>query len=238
MRAVSIENGSGGSSPGCISTADQSIVAPSSRGGVPVLRRPSAKPSRSSVSRQSDGGGLADPAGRRLLFAHVNQPAQERAGRQDDGAAGDFAAVLQPDTGDPVGGNQQIVRLAFDHGQVRGLPDRPLHRFCVEFSVGLRARSAHRRPLAAVENAELDAALVYDPAHQAIERIDLAHQMTFAEPADRRVAGHRTDGREPVRDKRRARAHTRSRSRSLAAGVAAANHNDIEGSHGFHPQGL
>ena len=50
IRPVSTENGSGGSSPGCISTAAQSMVVPSIRGGVPVLSRPSAKPSRSSVS--------------------------------------------------------------------------------------------------------------------------------------------------------------------------------------------
>ena len=56
MRSVSVENGSGGSSPGCISTAAQSIVVPSSRGGVPVLSRPSAKPSRSRVSDSPTAG--------------------------------------------------------------------------------------------------------------------------------------------------------------------------------------
>jgi len=40
MRSVITENGSGGSSPGCISTTDQSMVVPSSRGGVPVFSRP------------------------------------------------------------------------------------------------------------------------------------------------------------------------------------------------------
>ena len=98
----------------------------------------------------------------------------------------------------------------------------------VELPVGLGARAAHRRTLAPIEHAELDPALVGDPAHQAVERIDLAHQMALAEPADRRVAGHRADSREPMRDQRGARAHARRRGRGLAAGVPAADHDDVE----------
>src|SRR5213592_2409587 len=64
MRSVRVENGSGGSSPGCISTAAQSIVLPSSRGGVPVLSLPSANPRRSSVKeRPIAGASPTRPAG-------------------------------------------------------------------------------------------------------------------------------------------------------------------------------
>ena len=66
-------------------------------------------------------------------------------------------------------------------------------------------------------------------AHQAVQRIDLAHQMPLAEPADSRVAGHLTDGGELVRHERRARAHACGRSRSLAAGMAAADNDHVEG---------
>ncbi len=202
MRAVSIENGSGGSSPGCISTAPQSIVVPSSRGGVPVLSRPSAKPSRSSVSdRPTAGASPTRPAGVWLL-ADMDQAAQEGAGGQHRGAAGELAAVGQADARHRALADHEIVDLALDHGEIRGLADRPLHRLGVKLAVGLRARPAHRRSLAAIEHAELDAGLVGDAAHQAVERIDLAHQMALAEPADRRVARHRADGREPVRDQR------------------------------------
>ena len=62
------------------------MVRPSSRGGVPVFSRPSAKPSRSKRQRKPDGGRLADPAGRGLLLADMDQAAQERAGGQDHGA--------------------------------------------------------------------------------------------------------------------------------------------------------
>ena len=50
MRSVSVEKGSGGSSPACASSAARSMVRPSSRGGVPVFSRASAKPKRSSVA--------------------------------------------------------------------------------------------------------------------------------------------------------------------------------------------
>ena len=42
------------------------------------------------------------------------------------------------------------------------------------------------------------------------------------------IAGHRADGGEAVRDQGGGGAHARGRSRGLAAGMAAANHNDIE----------
>jgi hypothetical protein len=85
----------------------------------------------------------------------------------------------------------------------------------------------HRGTARPVEQAELDAGVIRYPAHQAVESIDLAHQVALAQPADRRVARHLADGREPVRDQRRARAHAgRSRS-SFAAGMAAADNNDV-----------
>ena len=110
--------------------------------------------------------------------------------------------------------------------------DRGLHGLPIELAVGLGARAAHRRALAAVEHAELDAGGVGDAAHQAVERIDLAHQVALAEPADRRVAAHLADGRELVGDQRRRHAEARGGRRRLAAGVSAANNDDAEIGHG------
>jgi len=70
--------------------------------------------------------------------------------------------------------------------------------------------------------------LIGDPAHQAVERIDLADEMSLAQPADGGIAGHGADGVEPVRDERGFRAHARGRGRRLTAGMAAANDNHIE----------
>ena len=130
--------------------------------------------------------------------------------------------------------DDEIVDLRFDHGQIRRLADRLLHRRRIELAVGLGARTAHRRPLAAIEHPKLDAAGIGDAAHEAVERIDLAHQMALAEPADGRIAGHRADGGEAMGDQRRARAHAGGRSRRLTAGVAAADNDHVEA--GVHPK--
>ena len=115
MRVVSIENGSGGSSPGCISSAAQSIVRPSSRGGVPVFKRPSAKPARSSVSERPIARRLADAAGRNFLFADMDEAAQKRAGGQNHRAGWIFAAIGEVDAANTTIFDGQIVGLGLDH---------------------------------------------------------------------------------------------------------------------------
>lgn len=88
---------------------------------------------------------------------------------------------------------------------------------------------AHGRPdPAAVQHSELDATGIGDPPHQAVQGIDLANQMALAETADRGVAGHGADGREAVRHQGRLCPHPRSRARGFAAGMAAADDDDVE----------
>ena len=71
-------------------------------------------------------------------------------------------------------------------------------------------------------------ARVRRPAHQAVERVDLAHQVALAEPADRRVARHLAEPVEAVRGERDARAHAVRRQRRLGAGVAAADDDHVD----------
>src|ERR1700684_4607111 len=52
--------------------------------------------------------------------------------------------------------------------------------------------------------------------------------MALAEAADRRIAGHRADAGKALREERGARAYARYGRRGFAAGVPAANDNDIE----------
>ena len=56
--------------------------------------------------------------------------------------------------------------------------------------VALSARRPHRGPAATVQHLELDARAVGDDAHDAAERVDLAHHVTLRDPADRGVARH------------------------------------------------
>ena len=110
--------------------------------------------------------------------------------------------------------------------------DRGLHGLPVELAVGLGAGSAHGWALAAVEHAELDAGLIGDAAHQAVQRVDLADQVALAQTADGRIAAHLADGRELVGDQRRGNAETRRGRRGFAAGVAASNNDDGIVAHG------
>ncbi len=112
--------------------------------------------------------------------------------------------------------------------QISGFADRLLHGGGVELAVGLRSWAADRRSLAAVEHAELDAAGIRDPTHQAVERVDFPDQMSFAKAADRRVAGHCPNGGKAVRDQGRPGAHPCGRGRGLTAGVPTAYDDDIE----------
>ena len=203
-------------------------VEPRRRAGLEPAERKAESRKR---ERKADGRRLTDAPGRDLALADVDQPAQKSAGGQHRGAAGQSAAVDQADARDTPLADDQIVRFAFDHGEIRGRADRALHRGRVKLAVGLGTGPTHRRPLAAIEHAELDAAFVRDAAHQAVECVDLAHQMALAEPADRRIAGHRPDGGESVRQQRSPRTHARSRSRGLAARVASADDDDSEVAH-------
>ena len=178
---VSEEKNSGSGSPCWISSRSQSIVEPSSRGGVPVLSRPSAKPAASRLWASETEGAIAEAPGRRALVAEMDHSAQEGAGGQHDGGAGDDAAVGELDSRDGAAFGHDPGRFPFDHGQVRRFGDERLHGAPIELAVGLGARPLDGGTFAAVEHAELDAGRVGGAPHHAVERVDLAHQMALAQ---------------------------------------------------------
>ena len=94
--------------------------------------------------------------------------------------------------------------------------------------VGLGAGAVHGGPLAAVEHAELDAGGVDGPAHGAAQGVDLADDLPLAHAADGRIAAHQGDGVEVAGQQRGFRAHPRRGQRRLGAGMAAADHQDVE----------
>ncbi len=126
---------------------------------------------------------------------------------------------------------EKIVDLGLDDLEVRRLKDRRLHRRRVKLAIRLRARTAHGRAFSAIQHAKLNPGAIRDPAHQAVERVDFAHEMALAEAADRRIARHRADAGETMRNQRRARAETRRGSGRFTAGVASADNDYIECPH-------
>ena len=74
----------------------------------------------------------------------------------------------------------------------------------------------------------MDCGAVGGAGHQPVEHVELAHQMALADPADRRVARHLADILGAEADQADASAAARRRSRGLAAGMTAANDQDVK----------
>ncbi len=124
----------------------------------------------------------------------MDEPAQEGAGGEHHGAGAEAAAVSGYDSVNPIAVDDQVLDRRLDHFEIWRGADGRLHRLAVELAVGLGARALNGRAFAPVEHAELDAGGIGDPAHQAVQRVDLAHQMALAEAANGRIAGHLADG--------------------------------------------
>jgi hypothetical protein len=77
----------------------------------------------------------------------------------------------------------------------------------------------------------LDAAAIGDPPHQAVQGIDLADQMSFAQASDGRVARHRTNGGKAMGQQGGGGAHPRSSRGRFAPGMATADNDDVERNH-------
>ena len=204
---------------------DGAAVEPRRRAG---LQPPELQAQRVEPLGKLERRGFADPAGRDFLLAHMDEAVEERAGRQNHGARPRSRApiaAIRPTTR-PSSTSRSSTPPSMT-SRFGGRRDRGLHGLAIELAVGLGAGAVHGRALGAVEQAELDAGRVGDPAHQAVERIDLADQMALAEPADGRIARHFADRREGVRDQRRARADARRGGGRLGAGMPAANDDDV-----------
>ena len=171
---------------------------------------------------------LADAPGRDLCLADMDEAAEKGAGGQHDGAGAKLAPVREPDAGAAPVADEEVVGLAFDHVEIRLGRECGLHGAGIEPAVGLGARAAHGRALAPVEQAELDAGRVRHAPHEPVQRIDLAHEMPFPEPADGRVARHGADRPETVRDEGRRSAEPRRGGSRLAARMAPAHHDHVE----------
>ncbi len=198
------------------------------RGGVPVLSRPTGSASsRRRAARDRDGGSPARPAGI-VLEADVDAPAQEGAGREHHGTGAEAQADGGDGAGDAVALEDQVVDRLLEEPEVGLVLQAAADGRTVEDAVGLRARGPHRRALARVEGAELDAGLVGGERHGPAQRVDLAHQVALADAADRRVAGHLPQRLDGVREQQRARAGAGRGQGGLGAGVAAADDDHVE----------
>ena len=198
---------------------------PSRRGGVPVFSRPSGSPSRPSVAARPAARRLARPARRDGRVTDMDEATQEGPRGQHHRTASESIARRESRRRRP--GPLRSTRSSTSASMIssppvlqHGVLHRRRRRAC-----GPPARAGPRTagPLRRLSRRNWMPAAIGDAAHQPIERIDLAHQMSLAEPADRRVARHRADGLEAMRDERRPRAEPRRGGGSFAPGVPAAD---------------
>ncbi len=181
---------------------------------------------------QAEGRRLPDPAGRDLLLADMDEAAQEGPGGEDHAARRDRPTLGGDDPGYPPGlVDHEILGTPCPERKVRLLRQQCLHRLAIELAIRLGARPADGGAFAAVENTKLDAGAIDGMAHHPIERVDLAHQMALGQATDRRVARHLADGLDAMGEEKGACAKARGRGRSFAAGMPAANDDDIEIAH-------
>ncbi len=153
---------------------------------------------------------------------------QKGASRQHHGAGAELQANLRDGAHHTVALHHQIVHRLLEQPQIRLVLQHAANRRLVQNAVGLRARGAHRRALAAVQDAELDARLVGRQRHGAAQRVHLFHQMALANAANAGVAAHLPQCLDVVREQQRGAAHARGGQRGLGAGVATADDDDIK----------
>ena len=102
-----------------------------------------------------------------------------------------------------------------------------MHPFGI-FSFGaLAARGPDGRSAATVEGFSLESGQVGVESHFAAESVKFADEMTFGEAADGWIAGHPGDGGNLRGNKESFAVHSCGSERGLAAGVTAADDNDI-----------
>src|SRR5215813_3638089 len=140
----------------------------------------------------------------------------------------DAPSVLQFDASDSLVAHNQIYNDSLAKAQIgRGL-EGSTHFSAVQRAVSLRPRSPNGRASGSIQESKLDSGAINDTTHDSAERINLAHQMAFADPPDCRIAGHLSYQIEVKCHQRGVRSEPRGGSSGFAAGMTAADYYHIK----------
>ena len=220
--------GTGSVSPCCSSRVEKSIERPSMTRRGARLQPSHRQREFGEAGRQRQRCRVACPPGYMTVEPDVHLAVQERSCRQDDASRREACARRGDDTGDPPVRDDQIVGRLLEQRQPGLVLEPASDRRLIQHPVRLDPRGSHGGTLAAVEDAELDARLVGGKRHRTTERIDLLDEVTLADSADRRVAAHRAQRLDVVRQQQGSRAHAGRGQCRFGAGVAATDHDDVE----------
>ena len=174
------------------------------------------------------GRRVAGPAALIVGQADMDAAAEKGAGREYHHRGGEAQAHLRHHPGDPALLHNEILNGLLEQGEARLMLDGLAHRLLIERAVGLGAGGAHRGALARVQGAEMDAGIIGGARHHPPKRIDFLYQMPLADPPDRGITRHLTQGLDVVRQQQGAHARTRRRQCGLGTGMAATHHDDVK----------
>ena len=197
-------------------------------------RRPRLQPAKRQVQprqglRQANRWRFANPPCRRLGIPNMDHPTQKRARGQHRRTASDPGSIRTDHRGQPaIRADLQILHRTGSDFETLGLRQQRLNGPPIQAAIRLGPRTTDRRPLAAIQELEMNAGHIRRPAHDAIQRIDLPHQMALANAANGGIAGHFANRLQTMGQQQGARAQPRCRCHRLATGMAAADHHHIK----------
>ena len=177
------------------------------------------QPNRRRIARASAG---------MLLEADVHLAAKKCADSQHDRARAKLDTERCDGATHAPAFDDEIGNFLLKEREIRLILEHRANRLSIERPIGLCSRRAHRRALARIQRAELDARSIGSACHHAAEGIDFLDEMALANAADRRIAAHRAERLDVVRKQERPHAHARRCERAFGAGVAAADDDHVE----------
>ena len=143
---------------------------------------------------QTQGRWVTCPPGGVVVQTHVDLAVQKRTRGEHHGTTAKTHAHLGHGADHPVALHHQVIHRLLEQPQVGLVFQDAADRGFVQNSVGLCSGGAHSGALAAVEDAELDAAFVGGQGHGATQSVDLFDQVAFANAPNGRVAAHLAQG--------------------------------------------
>ena len=143
---------------------------------------------------QSNAGCLTHATRRDLFFTHMDQTTQKGPRCKNDATAGDcLSSSRHNGLNVPLIIKRQIFNGTGLYCQAGLFSQYGLHGGTVKFAIRLRPWAPHSRALAEIQHTELNAGPIGNTPHHAVQRINLTHQVTLGQPADRGIAGHFSD---------------------------------------------
>src|SRR5262249_36542028 len=125
-----------------------------------------------------------------LALAHMRESIQERSRRHDHCVRRKVATVAKMNAQALAVLDPQARDFRLQDPQVRLFLENLAHLHAILLLVALRARRPHCWTAARIQQTELNPNCVGDFAHHAAERINLSHEMSLGNAANRWIARH------------------------------------------------